>query len=72
MVFGALGVAGYLGHRSYKVFADSLLFSFVLTLLGLGLIAFGIVWQKRREQLTQRFREHLPAELLAFLPALRR
>jgi len=72
MVFGALGVAGYLGHLSYKVFADSLLFPFVLTLLGLGLIALGIVWQKRREQLTQRFREHLPPDLLAFLPALRR
>jgi len=72
MVFGALGVAGYLGHLSYKVFADSLLFPFVLTLLGLGLIALGIAWQKRREQWTQRLRGHLPAELLTFLPALRR
>jgi len=72
MVFGAMGVAGYLGHLAYKVFADSLLFPFVLTLLGLGLIALGIAWQKRREALTQRLRGHLPAELLAFLPALRR
>jgi len=72
MLFGALGVTGYLGHLSYRVFADSLLFPFVLTLLGLGLIALSIVWQKRREQLTQRFREHLPPDLLTFLPALRR
>jgi len=72
MVFGALGVAGYLAHLSYKVFADSLLFPFVLTLLGLGLIALGIAWQKQREQLTRRFRAHVPQELLAFLPALRR
>jgi len=72
MVFGALGVAGYLGHLSHRVFANSLLFSFALTSLGLGLIALGIVWQQRREQLTQQLRAYLPQELLAFLPALRR
>jgi len=72
MVFGALGVAAYLSHLAYKVFSDSLLFPFVLTLLGLGLIAFGIFWQKRREVLTQALLGYLPQELLALLPALRR
>jgi hypothetical protein len=37
MVFGALGVAAYLGYLSYEVFADSLLFPVVVTLIGLGL-----------------------------------
>jgi CHASE2 domain-containing sensor protein len=37
MVFGAMGVAAYLGYLSYEVFADSLLFPVVVTLIGLGL-----------------------------------
>jgi hypothetical protein len=72
MVFGALGVAGYLGYLSYHVFGDSLLFPLVLTLIGLGLIALGIAYQKRREALTGALRANLPAGLLRYLPALRR
>ncbi|TRX75974.1 DUF2157 domain-containing protein [Pseudomonas mangiferae] len=71
-VFGALGVAGYLGHLSYRVFADSLAFPLVLTLIGLGLIALGVAYQKRRDRLTERLRTGLPASLVALLPALRR
>ncbi|MND56080.1 hypothetical protein D3C80_471760 [compost metagenome] len=72
MVFGALGVAGYLGYLAHHVFADSLLFALVLTLLGLGLIGLGIAYQKRREALTSALRASLPPGLVRFLPALRR
>ncbi|KAF1052347.1 MAG: hypothetical protein GAK43_01972 [Stenotrophomonas maltophilia] len=72
MVFGAFGVAGYLGYLSYDVFSDSLLFPVVLTFIGLGLIAIGIAYQKRRQHLTERLRAGLPTSLLSFLPALRR
>ncbi|UVE16848.1 DUF2157 domain-containing protein [Pseudomonas sp. LS44] len=72
MVFGALGVAGYLGHLSYTVFRDSLLFPIVLTLIGLALIGLGLVYQKRRDALTQGLRARLPNSLLNYLPALRR
>lgn len=72
MVFGALGVAAYLGHLSYRVFADSLLFPVVLTLIGIGLIGLGVAYQKRRETLTANLRQALPESLLALLPALRR
>lgn len=43
MVFGVLGIYAYLGHLAYEVFKDSLLFPFVLALLGLSLI-LGTVW----------------------------
>lgn len=33
-VFAAFGICGYLGHLAYDVFEDSLMFPFVLTLLG--------------------------------------
>lgn len=72
MVFGALGVAGYLGYLSYEVFADSLLFPIVLTLIGLGVIGLGLLYQKRRDALSNGLRARLPEALLAFLPALRR
>lgn len=72
MVFGALGVAGYLGYLSYEVFADSLLFPIVLTLIGLGVIGLGLLYQKRRDALSDGLRTRLPAALLEFLPALRR
>jgi hypothetical protein len=45
-VLGALGVAGYLGYMAHRVFQDSLLFPFALTLLGLGLVALGVWWQR--------------------------
>jgi hypothetical protein len=72
MVFGALGMAGYLGYLSHEVFADSLLFPIVLTLIGLGVIGLGLLYQKHREQLSDGLRTRLPAALLDFLPALRR
>ncbi|MCO7514109.1 DUF2157 domain-containing protein [Pseudomonas guariconensis] len=71
MVFGAMGVAAYLGYLSYEVFADSLLFPLVLTLIGLGVIGLGLLYQKRREQLSQSLRARLPSWLQQALPALR-
>lgn len=62
-VLGAIGVAGYLGYLSYKVFADSLLFPFVLTLLGLGIVALGIWWQRREARIHARLAGWLPAAL---------
>lgn len=72
MVFGAMGVAAYLGYLSYEVFAESLLFPLVLTLIGLGVIGLGLLYQKHRERLSARLRAQLPAGLLQLLPGLRR
>jgi hypothetical protein len=43
MVFGVFGIYAYLGHLAWEVFKDSVLFPFVLALLGLSLI-LGTVW----------------------------
>lgn len=72
MVFGALGVAAYLGYLSYEVFADSLLFPVVLSLIGLAVIGLGLLYQKHRERLSEQLRAALPASLTNWLPALRR
>lgn len=62
-VLGALGVAGYLGYLAHRVFADSLLFPFALTLLGLAVVALGIWWQRHEEALQDRFSSWLPPAL---------
>jgi hypothetical protein len=72
IVFGALGVAGYLGYLAHRVFEDSLLFPVVLSLLGLAVIGLGLVYQKRRDSLTRFLRSRLPARWLSYFPALRR
>ncbi|MBI3145933.1 MAG: DUF2157 domain-containing protein [Pseudogulbenkiania sp.] len=63
VVFGGLGAAGYLGHLAYDVFKDSMLFPFVLTLLGLGVIYLGIVWQRHEAAISQLLRKPLPLPL---------
>jgi len=62
-VFGGLGVAGYLGHLSWRVFRDSLVFPFALTLIGLAIIWLGVVWQRREGEWSARLRALLPAAL---------
>ena len=41
-VFGDLGAAGYLGHLAHSVFGRSLMFSFSLMGLGLGIVFAGV------------------------------
>jgi hypothetical protein len=68
-VFGGLGVALYLGHLSQKVFKDSLLFPFALSLIGLAIIWLGVLWQRREAELTTRMRALLPSAVRELLEA---
>ncbi len=71
MIFGALGVSGYLGHLAYRVFKDSLLFPFVLTLIGLGVIYLGVRYQRNRRIIDDAVRGLVPAGVRALLPPAR-
>jgi hypothetical protein len=57
MIFGVLGIYTYLGHLAWEVFKDSVLFPFVLALLGLSLI-LGTVFGQR--YLSQRLKTKEP------------
>ncbi|MCF8006421.1 MAG: hypothetical protein K9K84_03340 [Methylovulum sp.] len=46
IIFGGLGAAGYLAHLAYDVFKDSLLFPFVLALIGIAIIGLSVIWQR--------------------------
>jgi hypothetical protein len=62
-VFGGLGVAGYLGHLSYRVFEDSLVFPFALSLVGFAVIALGVLWQRREARWAASLRRFVPGPL---------
>lgn len=67
VVFGAIGGVGYLGHLASDVFKDSWLFPITLTLLGLLVIYFGVLWQKNERVITTKARSYLPQSLRELL-----
>ena len=68
-VFGGLGIAGYLGDISYRLFKDSLVFPFALSLIGLGIIWLGVIWQRREAEWSARLSGYLPAALRELIEA---
>src|SRR5699024_8797173 len=62
-VFGAFGILRYVSYLAFDVFEDSLLFSLLLTVLGLLVIAAGVVWQRHEAQIGRSLRRVLPAAI---------
>ena len=58
-VFGSLGIFGYLGHLAYTVFKNSMMFPFVLSLIGIGVIYFAIKYQKNQKTIDDAIRRIL-------------
>jgi hypothetical protein len=68
IVFGSLGVFGYLGHLSYTVFKDSLLFPIALSVIGICVIWFGVMYQQNAQKLERVIVDHLPTSMRALVP----
>lgn len=67
VVFGGLGVAGYLSYLAYDRFEDSVLFPFVLSFIGLGVIYLGILWQRHEARFGATLRGVLPSAVRALI-----
>jgi hypothetical protein len=67
-VLGTIGVAMYLGYLAFDVFKDVLALSFVVSLIGLGVIFVGIFYQRRREKISAWMDAMLPPTLRALRP----
>ena len=67
-VCGGLGIAGYLGHLSFRLFKDSLVFPVALTLIGFAVIAAGVWWQRHEPTIQAALRRRLPPALHGWLP----
>jgi hypothetical protein len=70
-ICGGLGIAFVLGDLSWHYFRDSLGFLLVLTLLGFGLIAFGVWWSKNEIRIANWFRRFLPLAMQELLEVRR-
>ena len=68
-VFGTIGIAIYLGDLAQKVFKDSLLFPFALSLIGVGIIALGLYYHRHQSAIGAWFDQRLPAALKRLRPA---
>jgi len=51
------------------VFKDSLLFPFALTMIGLAVIAVGVMWQRREKEWSSAVRGLLPGEIRDLIEA---
>lgn len=71
VVFGALGVFAYVAHLANELFADSILFPFVLSAAGLAIIAIGILYAKNRERVERAVQRFVPENARRFLPNTR-
>jgi hypothetical protein len=69
VIFGALGVAGYVVHLASSIFRDSILFPIALTAIGLAVIYCGILWQRHEAAIGARLRSALPAALRELVEA---
>jgi len=56
MVFGAIGVFAYLGHLVHDLFQDSIWFPFILSFIGLAIVALGIWYQKNSKWIEEKVR----------------
>jgi hypothetical protein len=68
IVFGALGVLGYVGHLAEIIFEKSALFSFILTAFGLAIIYLGILLKRHGARIAQTIENTLPAWIQRLRP----
>lgn len=71
MVFGALGIFGYLSYLARVVFRDSLLFPFALTFIGLAIMYAGIQYHRHQVRLEAAIRSLIPKSIREVLPDAR-
>jgi len=61
----------YLAFLSWVVFRDSLVFPFLLTVIGLAIIWTGVEYRKHRERIESSLLERLPEGVSRWLPSSR-
>ncbi len=71
MVFGALGVFGYLGHLSWTIFKDSMVFPFALTFIGILVIYVGVQYQRNQQKIAEAVLGVIPPGMQKLLPQRR-
>lgn len=68
-VFGTIGVSLYLEHLAEAVFKNSLLFPFALSLIGIAVIALGLLYHRKQAAIAAWVDTHMPQALQRLRPA---
>jgi len=71
VIYGSMGVVGYLFHLAFSVFANSTLFPFVLSFMGLGIIFLGIKYARNRARIEAALWSLVPDAVKPWLPGSR-
>jgi hypothetical protein len=71
LVFGVMGIFGYLTHLAWRVFSDAIAFTIVLSGLGLLLIFLAIQAQRHAAKLEALRKRWMPPALLRLAPPRR-
>jgi hypothetical protein len=69
LLFGGLGVAIYLHDLAERVFRDSLLYPFALSMIGLAIIGAGLILHRHGATLERALQARLPKALIALRPS---
>lgn len=67
-VFGAIGVATYLGYLANEVFKDVIMFSFALSAIGLAVIGLGLLLHRNRARMLAAMDTLVPQSLAWLRP----
>jgi len=70
-LFGTLGIVGYLSHLADVVFKDSLMFPFALSLIGIAVIAAGLLYHRHERAIAAWLSAQLPEAVLRLRRAQR-
>lgn len=63
-ILGAISFGGYLSWLAYSVFSNSILFPVVLCFIGLGIVAFGIWWQKHELRIVAAMSRYIDLDVI--------
>lgn len=67
-VFGVMGIAIFLSDLANRVFKDSLLFPFALSLIGIAVIAAGLLYYRHQERITAWVEARVPQPVKRLRP----
>lgn len=68
MVFGALGCFMYLSYLAYEIFQNSILFPFILSVIGLVIVYLGILYQKNIQWIEGKIAAIVPEGVRKLFP----
>jgi hypothetical protein len=70
-VLGGLGLFAYVGHLAWKVFDNVVIFPFIMSAIGIGVIWLGLRYHRNADRISGWFDANLPAGLKRLRPAVR-